>query len=176
METRPARLRLKTRRAMGRKILVALDGSRFEIEALIEHTLKVLYRQPEDVIFLFRIQTSHQRRYDDALLTIAAEKLRKAGVAHVEILVHAKDDMRSRDIALTLLEHAESIHPCVLVLGRNDIRRSRVALDDDASSILLHRRAHRDVAIMVVNFAPEVTDRSSASETELGGVKSINQS
>ena len=163
---RHARLRLKTRRAMGRKILVALDGSRFEIEALIEHTLKVLYRQPEDVIFLFRIQTSHQRHYDDALLTIAAEKLRKAGVAHVEILVHAKDDMRSRDIALTLLEHAESIQPCVLVLGRNDIRRSRVALDNDPSTILLHRRAHRDVAIMVVNFAPEVTDRSSASETE----------
>lgn len=158
---------------MGRKILVALDGSRFEIEALIEHTLKVLYRRPEDVIFLFRIQTSHQRRYDDALLNVAAETLRKAGVAHVEILVHAKDDMRTRDIALTLLEHAESIQPCVLVLGRNDIRRSHVALDDDPSSILLHRHAHRDVAIMVVNFAPEVIDRSSANKGDPGGVTSI---
>jgi len=160
---------------MGRKILVALDGSRFEIEALIEQTLKVLHR-PEDVIFLFRIQTSHQRRYDDALLNTAAEKLREAGVAHVEMLVHAKDDIRSRDIALALLEHAESIQPCVLVLARNDIRRSHVALVDDPSTILLHRHAHRDVALMVVNFSPEVTDRSSANEGGRGGAASINQS
>jgi hypothetical protein len=140
-----------------RKILIGLDGSRFEIESLIDHTIRVLVRNRDDIVFISRIQTSRDVEYDDQLLRCAAKKLKSAGVRWVEILIHtsAGGSFSHPDIATKLLEYAELIAPSVLVLGKNDVRYRRTALGRDPADVALRRR-DCSVPLMIVNFAPEL--------------------
>lgn len=132
-------------------LLVAVDGSTFEIDELINQTLRCVYR-PGDTVFLIRVQ-GRPTSYDDHLLKSA----RRACVIHqvpsVEILIHA-DTLKSSHIADKLLSYAASIDARFLVMGKNDTRRGGVVSSDDAVDVAL-RRADRP--LLCVNFAPELT-------------------
>lgn len=134
--------------APSRNLLVGIDGSTFEIEELIAHTVRILYK-PGDLIFLIRIQGPYSTSYDDHLLSRARRTCEDFAVPSVEILVQS-DIAKDSHVVDKLCEHALAIRAAFLVIGKNPARGESTISDG-----LLRR--YDAPPLMCVNFAPEIT-------------------